>query len=68
MTWWFRVLQSNNKAFKVGDYVVGYMGWASRVVVNPDNTKGDMTKGDVEKVRHLDVPLSYAVGVLGMPG
>ncbi|KAJ1531114.1 hypothetical protein ONE63_005936 [Megalurothrips usitatus] len=63
-----KVLQSKNKGFNVGDYVVGYLGWASRVVVNPDTTKGDMTAGDVEKVRHTDVPLSYALGVLGMPG
>ena len=63
-----RVLQSKNKGYNVGDYVVGYMGWASRCVVNPEKTKGDMTKGDVEKVRHPDAPLSYNLGVLGMPG
>lgn len=47
---------------------MGYMGWATRAIVNPDKTKGDMTKGAVEKVRFSDVPRSYAVGVLGMPG
>lgn len=63
-----KVLQSKNKAFQVGDHVFGYLGWASRAIVNPEQTKGDMTKGDVEKIRHTDVPLSYHLGVLGMPG
>ena len=62
------MLQSNNKAYKVGDHVMGYLGWCNRAVVNPDMTKGEMMKGDVEKIRHTDVPLSYHLGVLGMPG
>ncbi|XP_026279087.1 prostaglandin reductase 1 [Frankliniella occidentalis] len=63
-----KVLQSKHKEYKVGDAVVGYLGWSSRSVVHVDSTKGDMTRGDVEKVRHSDMPLSYALGALGMPG
>lgn len=62
------MLQSKNKDYQVGDHVVGYIGWANRAVLNPELTRGDMTKGDVEKIRHCDVPLSYHLGVLGMPG
>lgn len=65
----FRILQSRNKSYKVGEYVMGYMGWATRVIVDPDKTKADiLTKGAVEKVRFADVPRSYSLGVLGMPG
>ncbi|XP_052122745.1 prostaglandin reductase 1-like [Frankliniella occidentalis] len=65
-----RVLQSKHKDFKTGDQVVGYLGWSTRTIINIDETKGDrnFTWGDVTKVRHPDLPLSYNLGVLGMPG
>ncbi|KAE8747632.1 hypothetical protein FOCC_FOCC005611, partial [Frankliniella occidentalis] len=64
------VLQSKHKDFKTGDQVVGYLGWSTRTIINIDETKGDrnFTWGDVTKVRHPDLPLSYNLGVLGMPG
>jgi NADPH-dependent curcumin reductase len=53
------VVASNNDRFKPGDVVLGHFGWQSHAV---SNGKG---------LRKLDpalVPVSTALGVLGMPG
>lgn len=54
-----QVIQSNHPQFAEGDFVLGYDGW---------QTYG-ISKG--ETLRKLDpsqAPISYALGVLGMPG
>lgn len=54
-----QVIASNNPRFAAGDFVLGYDGWQSHAI---DNGKG---------LRGLDpsqAPISYALGVLGMPG
>ncbi|CAN1211066.1 NADP-dependent oxidoreductase [Tumidithrix helvetica PCC 7403] len=54
-----QVVKSNHPQFSVGDFVVGYDGWQSYGI----------SKG--ETLRKLDpnqVPLSYALGITGMPG
>src|SRR6478735_6455574 len=53
------VVESRNPAFKAGDFVVGYDGWQAY----------GMSNG--KELRKLDpkaVPISTALGVLGMPG
>src|SRR5262249_57771612 len=53
------VLESRNPAYAVGDIVVGYDGWQKYAV------------SDGRGVRKVDPklgPISYALGVLGMPG
>ena len=53
------VTASNNDGFAVGDIVVGMMDWAEvQTHSGKDLTKMSKTAG----------PLSYALGVLGMPG
>lgn len=54
-----QVVKSNHSQFSVGDFVVGYDGWQSYSIA----------KG--ETLRKLDpnqLPLSYALGITGMPG
>jgi NADPH-dependent curcumin reductase CurA len=53
-----QVIESRNPAFAVGDFVAGYDGWREAAV----------SKG--QDLRKLDpsLPISTAIGVLGMPG
>ncbi|MGA3036754.1 MAG: NADP-dependent oxidoreductase [Vulcanimicrobiaceae bacterium] len=53
------VLDSKNAAFRRGDFVLGYTGWQTEHVCPGDG------------LRKLDpnaAPVTYALGVLGMPG
>lgn len=54
-----QVMKSNHPQFSVGDFVLGYDGWQAYGV----------SKGEI--LRRLDpkqAPISYALGVTGMPG
>jgi NADPH-dependent curcumin reductase CurA len=54
-----QVIESTNPAFAVGDFVVGYDGWQ------------DFGLSSGRELRKLDpsiVPISTAIGTLGMPG
>jgi NADPH-dependent curcumin reductase CurA len=54
-----QVVKSNHSQFAVGDFVVGYDGWQAYGI----------SKG--ETLRKLDpdrIPISYALGITGMPG
>jgi NADPH-dependent curcumin reductase CurA len=54
-----QVVQSNHPGFAEGDFVLGYWGWQEYGVSSGNG------------VRRLDptvAPISYALGVLGMPG
>src|SRR5215207_4071997 len=53
-----RVIESRNPAFAAGDFVTGYDGWREAAVSNGLD------------LRKLDpsLPISSAIGVLGMPG
>lgn len=56
------VVESRAERFKVGDKVVGMGGWQEYSVV-------DMAKaGILRKVDTTQVPLSYYLGAVGMPG
>ncbi|XP_066902363.1 prostaglandin reductase 1 [Halyomorpha halys] len=65
-----KVIESKHPAYKVGDNVVAELGWRSRTVVNPDDVSSPY--GGKAKPHVLpnfgDIPLSTALGVLGMPG
>ena len=53
------VVATNNRAFAVGDIVVGYTGWQAHA------------KSDGSGLRKIDpalAPVSTALGILGMPG
>ena len=53
------VVRSNTDAFAVGDIVEGRLGWQEYGMARPDT---------VRKVPFPDIPLSTALGILGMPG
>jgi NADPH-dependent curcumin reductase CurA len=54
-----RVVESRTPAFEVGDVVEGSLGWQSHAVTDGRGLR---------KVDRSMGPLSYALGVLGMPG
>jgi NADPH-dependent curcumin reductase CurA len=54
-----KVIASNNKAFSVGDIVVGYTGWQEYARSNGSGLR---------KVDPALAPISTALGILGMPG
>lgn len=53
------VIETRNEAFAVGDFVLGYDGWQEYGV-----SEGN----DLRKLDPSKAPISYALGVLGMPG
>lgn len=56
-----RVVHSNHPDFQPGDFVTGMTGWEGYSVIS--NANG------LVKIQHQqDIPLSYYVGLLGMPG
>jgi NADPH-dependent curcumin reductase CurA len=54
-----QVVESKNSRFKAGDFVLGYDGWQSFAV---SDGKG------LRILNPSDAPISWALGVLGMPG
>ncbi len=54
-----RVIESRNPGFAVGDFVDVYMGWQEYVISNGQGLR---------KLDPAVVPVSTAIGVLGMPG
>lgn len=53
------VIESNNPRFKIGDRVVGSLGWQEY---------GTTDGAGLTKVENADIPLSAYLGVVGMPG
>ena len=66
----YRVIQSKNKDFSVGDLVVGMLGWRTHSIVTPDRDNTNILS-QVHKLHpalYKDRRESTALGVLGMPG
>ena len=60
---WCRVIESKNKDFAVGDFVVGGFGWRTHTIVS----------AGAQDTYKMDPPLpenmrSLGLGALGMPG
>ncbi|XP_011073998.1 2-alkenal reductase (NADP(+)-dependent) isoform X2 [Sesamum indicum] len=55
-----RVLDSSHPNFKKGDLVWGMTAWEEYTIITSTER--------LFKVQHMDVPLSYYTGILGMPG
>ena len=53
------VIESKNPRYRAGDFVLGFDGWQEYAV---SDGKG------LRKLDPAEAPISYAVGVLGMPG
>jgi leukotriene B4 12-hydroxydehydrogenase/15-oxo-prostaglandin 13-reductase len=54
-----QVVESQEPALAVGDYVIGQWGWRDYAIVDPQSTR---------KLDASLAPVSTALGVLGMPG
>jgi NADPH-dependent curcumin reductase CurA len=54
-----QVVESRNPGFATGDFVTGYDGW---------QTHGLSNGKELRKIDPKGVPISTAIGVLGMPG
>jgi NADPH-dependent curcumin reductase CurA len=54
-----QVVKSNNPKFSAGDFVLGYGGWQDYAIAQGET----LTKLDPNQV-----PISYALGITGMPG
>lgn len=53
------IVESKSNKFKVGDTVLGTLPWATFII--QDDTQ-------LKKIESSDIPASYYLGVLGMPG
>jgi NADPH-dependent curcumin reductase CurA len=62
------IADSSETRFKVGDVVFGYYGWQQYTVVNVDQVVKDNDLRLVNTSDTVNVPVSTALGVLGMPG
>lgn len=55
-----KVVISNHPDFKEDDLVMGATGWEEYSIIPGAN--------NLQKIKYTDVPLSYYLGILGMPG
>ncbi|KAJ1436361.1 hypothetical protein SESBI_04393 [Sesbania bispinosa] len=55
-----KVLDSKHPDFKKGDLVWGVTKWEEYSIINKTDS--------LFKIEHMDIPLSYYTGILGMPG
>lgn len=55
-----KVVDSDNPNFKPGDLICGFTGWEEYSLIQRTE--------QLRKIQQADLPLSYHVGLLGMPG
>lgn len=64
-----KVIESRHPEYKVGTHVVGHFGWQTRTVVNADDPGTWLWLKKPYIIPDFSgLPLSLALGVLGMPG
>lgn len=66
-----KILESKNPKFPVGKRIVGYLGWRTHTVLNPDApaAKEQIIKDKPYVIPDFgDLSPSLALGILGMPG
>ncbi|KAK9688571.1 N-terminal domain of oxidoreductase [Popillia japonica] len=63
-----KVIESKSIQFPIGSYVVGVFGWRTHTVVPENLPVSQFTPPPVLISYDGSVPLSYYLGVLGMPG
>jgi len=63
------VVKSNNDKWKEGDFYYGFSGWEEYTKLSPDAAnRGLFSKSYLKNAVDNDMPLSYFLGLLGMPG
>ncbi|KAI4467389.1 prostaglandin reductase [Holotrichia oblita] len=63
-----KIIQSKSTKFSVGSYVIGVFGWRTHTVVSENPPVTQFTPPPILISYDGSVPLSYFLGVLGMPG
>lgn len=63
-----KVIESKSTKFPVGSYVVGVFGWRTHTIVSENCPSSLFEPPPVIVPYDESVPLSYYLGVLGMPG
>jgi prostaglandin reductase 1 len=68
--WLFcRVIESRHPEYKVGMHVMGHFGWQTTTIYNVDKPPAALYMSKPYIIPDLSgLPLSLALGVLGMPG
>ena len=65
-----KIIESKNSKFPVGRRILGRLGWRSHTIINPNDA--DITNFLNQPPQLLpeieDLPFSFYLGVLGMPG
>lgn len=66
----YRIIESRNQAFPVDKYVVGNFGWKTHTIGSDNfgDNKGPASAPPRVLPDYGSLPLSLALGVLGMPG
>ena len=62
----YRVIESKNKDYAVGDLVQGYFGWKTHSICNGSSEGHPLGLTKVDPTREISP--STSVGILGMPG
>jgi NADPH-dependent curcumin reductase CurA len=64
-----RVIESRHPDYEVGIHVVGHFGWQTKTVYNVNKTSAALWLSKPYIIPDFSgLPLSLALGVLGMPG
>ncbi|XP_058801473.1 prostaglandin reductase 1-like [Phymastichus coffea] len=65
-----KIIKSKNPKFPVDKRIVGYLGWTTHSVLNPDDPNPDILNMKPYIISGImdDLPVSFALGMAGMPG
>ncbi|MCL4137972.1 UNVERIFIED_CONTAM: hypothetical protein GTU68_062577, partial [Idotea baltica] len=64
-----RVIESKNKEYPVGTYVLGYLGWRTLTHISQERLQLPDVSSALWKLVDLgEIPRAAALGILGMPG
>lgn len=65
----FRIVESRNEKYPVGKYVTASFGWRTHTICNPASYNQAASLLPLTLLPNIDpLPVSLALGVLGMPG
>lgn len=64
-----KIIESKNPDFPVGKRIVGYLGWRTHTIINPQRSEFEFLSQRPMLVSDIgNLPLSLYLGMLGMPG
>ena len=64
----YRVIESKNEDYKVGDNIVAYLGWRTHTIVNPADATKELMSDLIRLPDFNGLPASLGLGAVGMPG